>query len=187
MNLEREKQLISEIGRNPANFGIIFDTYYPAIFGYIFRRVADYDLTRDIASETFLKGFMHISSFKWRGVSISHWLYRIANSEIQQYFRKEKYKPRSIDLLIESSGWEPIDPDTANEEKMRLEKEVEKHQYYAIIREKTKLLPAKYQEALSLRYFEQKSIQEVASILDKPEGTVKSLISRGIKKLQKIL
>jgi RNA polymerase sigma-70 factor (ECF subfamily) len=51
-----------------------------------------------------------------------------------------------------------------------------------------KELNIKYQEVISLRYFEQRSVKEIAVILDKKEGTVKSLLSRGITKLkEKIL
>jgi len=39
---------------------------------------------------------------------------------------------------------------------------------------------------LALRYFEQKSIKEIAAIIDKKEGTIKSLLSRGVSKLREI-
>jgi RNA polymerase sigma-70 factor, ECF subfamily len=47
-----------------------------------------------------------------------------------------------------------------------------------------KKLNVKYQEVISLRYFEKKAILEIAEILDKKEGTVKSLLSRGLEKLK---
>jgi RNA polymerase sigma-70 factor (ECF subfamily) len=34
-------------------FGVVFDNWYPSVFGYVFRRTADYDLSKDIAAETF--------------------------------------------------------------------------------------------------------------------------------------
>ncbi|MBS3950794.1 MAG: RNA polymerase sigma factor, partial [Peptococcaceae bacterium] len=46
-------------------------------------------------------------------------------------------------------------------------------------------LPIKYQEVLSLRYFGEKSLKEICEILGKSEGTVKSLLHRGIEKLKK--
>ena len=50
-----------------------------------------------------------------------------------------------------------------------------------------KKLDIKYQDVISLKYFEHKSIKEIALILNKKEGTVKSLLSRGIDKLEKKL
>lgn len=48
-----------------------------------------------------------------------------------------------------------------------------------------KTLPVKYQEVIALRYFEGKDIKEISEILDKSEGTVKSLLARGLEKLRK--
>ena len=48
-------------------------------------------------------------------------------------------------------------------------------------------LPRKYQEVIVLRYFEKKQIKEVSEILGKKEGTVKSLLHRGLKELAKIV
>ena len=45
-------------------------------------------------------------------------------------------------------------------------------------------LPLSYQEVMALRYFEEKSISEISLITGKKEGTVKSLLSRGIEKLR---
>jgi RNA polymerase sigma-70 factor (ECF subfamily) len=39
---------------------------------------------------------------------------------------------------------------------------------------------------LTLRFFESKSIKEISLILNKKEGTIKSLISRGIEKLKRL-
>ena len=46
-------------------------------------------------------------------------------------------------------------------------------------------LPEKYQVAISLRYFEAMSSPEIAEVLGKSLGTVKSLIHRGLKLLQR--
>jgi RNA polymerase sigma-70 factor (ECF subfamily) len=48
-------------------------------------------------------------------------------------------------------------------------------------------LPSIYQEVISLKYFEKKQINEICIILGKREGTVKSLLNRGLKKLKKLI
>jgi len=47
-----------------------------------------------------------------------------------------------------------------------------------------KTLPVKYQEVIALRYFEGKENKEIAEILNINEGTLKSLLSRGVEKLR---
>ncbi len=187
MTSEEEQQLINRIKKDPTAFGAMFDLHYPVIFGYIFRRLVDYELARDIASETFLKAFLNIRSYQWKGIPFLFWLYRIANNEIQQYYRKKKYNPQSLDSLVEAHGWDMIDPQTTNEEKMQLEKEMQQHKDFLQIQQKIKQLSLQYQEVLALRYFEQKTIKEIAMIQDKKEGTIKSLLSRGIEKLKTLL
>jgi RNA polymerase sigma-70 factor (ECF subfamily) len=48
-----------------------------------------------------------------------------------------------------------------------------------------KTLPLKYQEVIALKYFEGKENKEIAEILNINEGTLKSLLSRGLEKLRK--
>ncbi len=168
-------------------FSIIFDNYYTAIFSYIFHRIGDYDTARDIASETFLKAFINIRSFKWKNISVSFWIYRIATNEMRQHFRKKNFSLESANMLIDSTGWDIVDPKTTNEEKTALENEVQKHADYIMIQKKIKLLPLSHQEVIALRYFERRSIKEIAKILNKREGTVKSLLFRGIQKLKRML
>ena len=73
------------------------------------------------------------------------------------------------------------------EEKNQLEKELQQHENFVLMQQKIKLLPLNYQEVIVLRYFEQKTIKEIALIKNKKEGTVKSLLSRGIEKLKTLV
>jgi RNA polymerase sigma-70 factor (ECF subfamily) len=179
-----EQQLIDSIKNDPHRFGILFDTYYPPIFSYVYRRLGDYEKAKDVVSETFLKAFLNIGKFQWKGVPVSFWLYRIANNEIQQAFRKEKYRPGSLDLMIESMGWDTVDPVSTIEGMHQADKESKQNQDFILIQQEMKKLPFIYQEVLALRYFEQKSIKEIAAIVNKKEGTIKSLLSRGADKLR---
>ena len=46
-------------------------------------------------------------------------------------------------------------------------------------------LPAKYRVALVLRYYEDLSVDQIAEVMDVRAGTVKSLIHRGLARLEK--
>jgi RNA polymerase sigma-70 factor (ECF subfamily) len=187
MTPEQEAQLVQKCHRDPAAFGEVFDLWYKPIFGYILRRTADYDLSKDIAAETFLKAFLKIGGFKWRGISLSAWLYRIATNELNMYYRSSKYKPASLQELLENPQMEKLLHQPADEERDLLEKELKAHSDYNLIRARLLKLDIKYQEVIALRYFEQKTNGEISLILDKNEGTVKSLLSRGLEKLRNML
>lgn len=187
MTPEEEEYLIGLIKIDSSEFGVLFDLHYSAIFNYVFHRQGDYELSRDIVSEVFLKAFINIHSFKYKGVPVLFWLYRIANNEIQQHFRKKKYSPSYFSGAINAKDWNAVNMRSDEEEKNHLEKELQQHENFILIQQKIKLLPIDYQEVIALRYFEQKTIKEIALIKNKKEGTVKSLLSRGIEKLKNLL
>jgi RNA polymerase sigma-70 factor (ECF subfamily) len=184
MNPEQEAELIEQCRSDPAAFGQVFDCWYKPVFGYIMRRTADYDLSKDIAAETFLKAFLKINGFKWRGISLSSWLFRIATNELNQYYRSNKYKPQSLQQLLENPQMEKLLRQQTDNEREIMEKELKAFNDYNLIRMNLLKLDIKYQEVISLRYFEQKTNSEISLILDKNEGTIKSLLSRGLEKLR---
>jgi RNA polymerase sigma-70 factor (ECF subfamily) len=179
-----EEKLLKEIENNPQKFGEIYEAFYKKIFGYVFRRTLNYDTAKDITAETFLKAYTGIGNFKWRNISILYWLYRIATNELNKYFNSQKYMPESLNRIYEEYGVNITDYSIAETERMMLEEELEMHQQFIKVNDFIKKLDIKYQEVISLKYFEQKSIKEIAIILNKKEGTVKSLLSRGIDKLK---
>ena len=65
-----------------------------------------------------------------------------------------------------------------------MEKELKDHHDFIEVQKHLKTLSTKYQEVIALRFFENKSIPEIAEILEKKEGTIKSLLSRGLEKIR---
>jgi len=187
MNPEQEKELTQQCRTNPAAFGQVFDIWYKPVFGYILRRTANYDLSKDIAAETFLKAFLKINSFQWRGISLSAWLYRIATNELNQYYRSSKYKPQSLQQLLENPQMEKLLHQQDGDAREAMEKEMQGFNDFNLVRTNLLKLDIKYQEVIALRYFEQKTNTEISAILDKNEGTIKSLLSRGLEKLRNML
>lgn len=180
-----EEKLLQEIETDPQKFAEVYEAFYRNIFGYVFRRTTNYDAAKDIAAETFLKAYASIGKFRWRNISILHWLYRIATNEINKYFNSRKYLPESINRIHEEYGVDITDYSNAETERILLEEDLQRHQDFVKISDLIKKLDTKYQEVLALRFYEQKSIEEIAVILGKKTGTVKSLLSRGVGRLKK--
>ncbi|GAB5400217.1 MAG: sigma-70 family RNA polymerase sigma factor [Aureisphaera sp.] len=180
--LKDEQQIIEQAKRNPEEFAKIYNHYYSRIFNFIYKRTLNFDISRDITSEVFLKAFISIGTFKWRGISIGNWLFRIAINEINLYHRQKKYAPET---LKDSYGTMVFEKHTTNlqEEKEKAEKELLDHQRFIDVSRRLKQLPQKYQDVIALKYFEKLTIREISNILGIKEGTIKSLLSRGVKKL----
>ena len=56
MDSEDERVLVERAKQDSDAFGILFERHYPAIFGYVLRRVEEWNTSKDITSEVFLKG-----------------------------------------------------------------------------------------------------------------------------------
>lgn len=183
--METDKDLVERARSDPSAFGVLFDEYHPKILSYCLKRTASPSAAQDIAAEVFCKALKNLWRFRWRGVPFSAWLYRIATNEINQYYRShKKYRTASLDELVEESGFEPPDPQTLLLELEEAERNIERQQQFLSIQKKMAELPLRYQEVIALRFFEDKKIVEIAMILGKKEGTVKSLLSRGMEQLR---
>ncbi|UCD08611.1 MAG: RNA polymerase sigma factor [Dehalococcoidales bacterium] len=180
MNLEQEKDLVERAKYSSEAFGELYDMYYDQIFVYTLRRSADIDSAKDITSEVFFKALKNIGKFRWQGVPFSHWLYRIANREIIDHYHNTKRE------LNYEKGVNLDNPDfrqgmTESQENIRAYDDyLDLHKYLS-------RLSSKHQEVIALRYFEDLSMLDIAQILQKPEGTVKSTLHRGIDALRKMI
>ena len=179
-----EEQILKDIEKDPEKFGEIYQAFHSKIFGYVFRRTMDYEAAKDITAEIFLKAYVNIGKFRWRNVSVLYWLYKIATNELNKYFNSNKYSPESLCRIQEEYGINITDHSNAETENVKLQEELEKHQEFIKINKLLKTLDKKYQDVIALRFYEKKSIKEISIILDKKEGTIKSLLSRGIEKLK---
>ncbi len=178
-----EFELINKIKEKPGLFSELFKIYYKPIFGYIFRRTGSFDDSADIAADTFLKAFTHIKNFSYKGISIKVWLYRIAINELNQFYRHKKKHNTLFERLNFNKN--ELFKTYFIQDKEKLETEFEKHNQFMSVLKALKTLPNKYQEPISLRYFEGFDNKEIAEILNIKEGTLKSLLSRGLNKLRK--
>jgi RNA polymerase sigma factor (sigma-70 family) len=185
MEADYEQKLIESAKTSAAAFGELYDLYYAKIFNYILRRTNDFELSQDITTDVFMKALDRIAGFTWRGVPFSAWLYRIASNEIANHFRDKRAKNISLDFLIEEQDFEPADEADIEADLIAAQDKIQRHQLFLIVQKQLRMLPLKYQEVLSLRYFEKKSIAEISQIMGKKPGTVKSLLSRGVAKLQR--
>jgi len=184
MDLSEEKELVRQAQKAPDAFAKLYDQYYPKIFGYVLRRTANLEAAQDITSETFFNALRKLWQFRWRNISFSSWLYKIATNEINQYFRKAEYKKSASLEELQEQGFEPISSHNPESELIEAQEKLEQHQDFLEIQVKIVRLPAKYQEVIALRFFEQKQIKEISEILGEKEGTIKSLLHRAVEKLR---
>lgn len=184
MELKQEEELVRRAKNDPQVFSELYKEYHDRIFSYILKRTANVVTTQDITSEVFLKALKNISHFRWRGIPFSAWLYQIAGHEITNGHREYKRTQLLLEELKHLSNELKTSLET---ETIEAEEQLEKYGDFLSIHKYVSNLPAKYQEVIVLKYFEKKQAKEIGVILGKKEGTIRSLLHRGLEKLRETM
>ena len=179
--LDQERKWIEAAKKDPEAFEPIFQKYNSVIFNYILRRTCDVALAKDLTADTFLKALENLSRFHWRNVPFSAWLYRIATNEVKLHYRKNNRLSQLSDERISRLKSDKL----ADDYLIRAENAVQENRQFQRMHRALKTLNMKYQTVLTLRYFENLSIRDIARIMDLSENTIKTHIHRGIKHLKK--
>jgi len=155
----------------------LYEENFDRIYRYIVLKIGDRTEAEDMTQQVFLNALKSISSYKFKGMPFSSWLYRIAHNQIVDYLRK---KSKRLTVPLDESL--PL-PATDGSPEHLAEKKVEIEELVIA----TRKLTAAQQEVISLRFAAELSIAEVAGAMGKSEGAVKALQHSAIIALRKVL
>ena len=150
-------------------FSELIERYQAPLRYFISRLSANNEMTEDIFQETWLTVIRSICSLK-RTEAFPTWLYRIARNKVYQQLRRKK----KLSELNENIA---VPNDT--------EDEVFSAEDAAKIHRSLKILQAEHREVLMLRFLEQMSYHEIAQVINRGLGTVKSRIYYAKRALKK--
>ncbi|MEI8308703.1 MAG: sigma-70 family RNA polymerase sigma factor [Chloroflexales bacterium] len=159
---------------DPQALSTIYEIFAPKIYRYIYYRVGDAELARDLQSDVFLRMLEGIERYEDRGWSISAWLYRIAHDRMIDTLRRhERTRTIPLDVWMESGEDQEDFLDTSDERT-------------ALLRAMHQLSPSQAQ-VLRLRYTYDLSIEETARQMGRSQGSIKSLQHRAQQNLARLL
>jgi RNA polymerase sigma-70 factor, ECF subfamily len=148
--------------------------HFDRIYSYLHVSVGNRHDAEDLTTQTFLRMLEKIGSFRWQPAPFSAWLFRIAHNLAMDHFRSRR-------------RWQPEEevPEPPGEE----EPSAELAAMQTIGRESMlkliERLSPEQQQVLTLKFVFILPNAEVAAILDKSEGAIKSLQHRALVSLQK--
>ena len=174
--IRKENLQVEAAKEDPKEFGPLYEKYYKGIFVFIFRRTGDEELTADICSQVFLKAMTNIHKYEFRGLPFSSWLFRIANNELNQYFRDNKINERTVSLEKEQVGDMLSDMN-----------EIRNDEKHTFLIEALNSLKNEEIQIIELRFFEKRPFKEVGDILGITENNAKVKVYRILDKLKKAL
>jgi RNA polymerase sigma-70 factor (ECF subfamily) len=158
----------------------LYYRYKDKAFNSAYRIVGDYEGARDVVHDVFLKIYVEAPGFRHKS-SFSSWLYRIVVNRSLDEARR--VKRRKSHISTEALG-DNIASANATEqpERAALGREAEAELGAALVK-----LSPKLKAVITLRYFEGLSYEEVAEIIERPVGTVKSRLRRAHRRLARVL
>ncbi len=153
-----------------ADFETLYREYRPKVAGYIHNHVNDPEDAEDLCSEVFRKAWEHLDSQNRTG--FSSYIYTITRNTVVDYFRtRRQTAPLTEDLSV---------PDTMGDKLLREETLSE-------LASALKQLPEAQRELIVLRYYENRSLQDISEIMSLSYGVTKRMHQAALTALRKVL
>jgi RNA polymerase sigma-70 factor, ECF subfamily len=156
---------------NTTALGEIYDTYSPGIYRYAARLLGNTDLAEDCVAETFARFLKSLQTRRGPRDHLQAYLYRISHNWIVDLYRDK------LDTCVLNDTLPcEIDP----------EEEAAKHIRQEQVRKAIRNLTPDQQKVIALKYLEDCSNEEIAEVLHKPAGAIKSIQHRALVSMQKL-
>lgn len=171
--VDQEWQEIRAAQKSAADFRPLYERYHEGIYLFIYKRTMKEQLSADLTAQVFLKALENIGSYTFKGVPFSAWLFRIASNEVAQHYRMVK-KQRVVS--IDTNGVNLIAAEM---------EEIDSADYRAALVHVLNELKPEDLQLIELRFFEQMSFKEIATVLNITESNAKVRRHRIVERMKK--
>jgi RNA polymerase sigma-70 factor (ECF subfamily) len=141
---------------------------------YILSQTHDLPLAEDCTSQTFLRAFTQRHSFQCRGRGVSPWLFTIARNIVHDVHKSAWYRRETTTEFLAD------EPDVSASP----EQQVQLQEMLRQLRTCLVALPADQARCITLRFLDELSVPETARAMQRPEGAVRALQHRAIRRLR---
>lgn len=153
------------------DFSSIWSEYDKILRGFIFSRVRDKEITKDILQEVAIRIYQKLHTIKDKA-KVKPWLFQVTKNIIIDYYKREKRHQ-----LIEQE-FEPI---------KKVDKDIEDLELLSCINKIATTLPKNYREVLELSEYKELSSSEISKELNISIVNTKARVQRAKKKLGSLL
>ena len=177
-----EKKLIDGLKKKKVwAYEVLYDEYAPRL-GSVVKSYLGYDDVEDVIQEVFIKVFKNVRKFRG-DAKLSTWLYRIAVNVCKDTLVKRKRNNEFLTDFRESEDKVAFEPPATTNVFREVMDEISFEELMSVVErlaEDDRLL-------IKLRDIDDLSYEEIADILGKPFGTVKSRLHYARKRLKELL
>ena len=150
-------------------FGEIFEAFIAPVYRFVLFRVADVQSSEKLTEEIFLKIWKDLKRFRLHGrISFGVWVFQLSHTIVAQFLKQvKKSSAARKDFLTQQKIQENEAPEEQEQRKLQ--------EFFAT-------LPSTQAEAIIFKYFCGLPNSDIGIILEKTEGAIRILQSRGLKK-----
>jgi RNA polymerase sigma-70 factor, ECF subfamily len=170
-------------------FAEIYDRYVDQVYAYVYHRVGQRHTAEDLTSDVFVNALRRIGTYRYQGVDPGAWLITIARNRCHDHFKSARFRLEApVEDVFDSSGGTGsggVAPGASAEdqpEAAALTREVAREVHAALAR-----LKGEQAEVLYLRFVQQLSVTEVATVMGRNEQSIRALQYRALKALAKVV
>lgn len=166
-------------------FHQLVELYKKKVYYLAYDMTGEHHDAEDISQEVFIKVFRHIKKFR-KDSALKSWIYQITVNTCIDVQRKKSRKPQ---VLMEGAEMDSLHQQTnwAENRQSDPERHAEANMIQQRIQQLLYKVSPKERSAFVMRYYNELKTSEIANILDVSTNTIKSLLFRARKKLQKEL
>jgi RNA polymerase sigma-70 factor, ECF subfamily len=158
-------------------FSVLYERFVTRIYNYIYYRTGNPHEAEDLTARVFHRALNHITHYDNRGIPFSAWLYRIAHNLVANWHRDNS---RRKEVPLEDYTQQP-------HRSLAPEASVVNNQEMQDLLQAIRQLPDDRQQLLILKFVEGLSNAEVALIMMRSEGAIKSLYHRTLMSLRDVM
>lgn len=151
-------------------FAEVVNQYSETLYWQIRRMVVDHEDANDVLQNTLVKAWTSIGSFRGEA-KLSTWLFRIAYHESLTFLEHKKQNISIDDVSSEVSNQLESDPYFDGDETQ------------AMLQAAIETLPAKQKAVFNMKYFEEKTYEEISAITGTSVGALKASYHIAIEKI----
>ena len=158
-------------------FGQIYDQYIDKIYRFVYLKVSSQEVAEDVTSKVFIKGWEAFQSRRDTIKNPGAFLYQIASNAVVDHYRE---KGRSKVVSVDDSP-EIADPGTNAQDMAILSADIN------VVKKSIQKLKKEYQDIIIWHYLDDMPIDNIAQLINKPAGTVRVILHRGLNELRDII
>ena len=172
-----EKTVIVSILDGDVNaYEQLVERYHRGLINYLYNLLGDGDAAEDVAQEAFIAAYQKLDLYN-PDYAFSTWLYAIAQNLA---FKQLKVAKRTTSL-------EPIEELLTDEDSVSTADKLDGEQTKESVRVAIQKLPPHFQQVIALYYWDNRSYEEIADIMQHPIGTIRTWLHRAKELLRKEL